>query len=71
MAYTAVLGLATIGLADYAGLTAGPLLAAALPRGLTAPFAVAAVAGPGGAVAAGAVASAAACAVLLPARRAS
>jgi MFS family permease len=33
-----------IGLANYAGLTAGPLLATALPRGLTAPFAVAVVA---------------------------
>jgi MFS family permease len=39
-----------IGLANYAGLTAGPLLATALPRGLTAPLAVA-VAAPLAAVA--------------------
>ena len=33
-----------VGLANYAGLTAGPLLATALPRGLGAPLAVAAAA---------------------------
>jgi MFS family permease len=61
-----------IGLANYTGLTVGPLLATVLPR-VGGPLlgAVATVAGAGGAIAAGAAASVASCAVLLPARRGS